>query len=144
MKIAKISSSLLYGKLSVEIFISGCKHKCDGCHNPELWDFNYGTELSINNIIKRIKKEWHEQIVLTGGDPLWSKDTTLELVKRLKSDVQLPIMLYTGFTKEEIDADKIMTQICELCDIIITDRYDKRLPATNLRGSNNQRIWMNQ
>ena len=28
----------------VALYISGCNHKCEGCHNKETWDFNFGKE----------------------------------------------------------------------------------------------------
>ena len=27
----------------VSLFVSGCTHHCEGCFNPETWDFQYGT-----------------------------------------------------------------------------------------------------
>ena len=27
----------------VSLFVSGCRHHCKGCFNPETWDFGYGT-----------------------------------------------------------------------------------------------------
>ena len=26
----------------VSLFVSGCTHHCEGCFNPETWDFQYG------------------------------------------------------------------------------------------------------
>ena len=26
----------------VSLFVSGCTHRCEGCFNPETWDFHYG------------------------------------------------------------------------------------------------------
>ena len=26
----------------VSLFVSGCTHHCEGCFNPETWDFHYG------------------------------------------------------------------------------------------------------
>ena len=28
----------------VALYLSGCDHKCEGCHNKETWDFNFGKE----------------------------------------------------------------------------------------------------
>ena len=47
----------------VSLFVSGCKHKCKGCFNPEAWDFNYGkkfdetaeNEMPIRHIITLCK-----------------------------------------------------------------------------------------
>ena len=26
----------------VTLFVSGCRHHCEGCFNPETWNFSYG------------------------------------------------------------------------------------------------------
>ena len=31
----------------VSLFVSGCTHHCDGCFNPETWDFHYGTPYTV-------------------------------------------------------------------------------------------------
>ena len=37
-----LDNSLANGKgLRTVIFLSGCIHKCKGCHNKELQDFNF-------------------------------------------------------------------------------------------------------
>jgi anaerobic ribonucleoside-triphosphate reductase activating protein len=146
MKIAWIKTSTLYEGLSQEIYISGCKHYCNGCQNPQLWDFNFGKEMSIYEILENLALgiKFIDNVILTGGDPLWSKDQTLELIKAIKKEFpKLKIWLYTGFTKEEIDKDTTMSEAFKLCDVIVTDRYNKHLPKTKLTGSENQRIWRN-
>ena len=30
--------------IRVSLFVSGCRHHCKGCFNPETWDFAYGEE----------------------------------------------------------------------------------------------------
>ena len=39
------------------IWISGCTHRCPGCHNPELWDYNNGSTLFTEKVINFITKE---------------------------------------------------------------------------------------
>ena len=29
----------------VSLFVSGCNHHCNGCFNPQAWDFNYGKKI---------------------------------------------------------------------------------------------------
>ena len=31
----------------VVLWVSGCRCKCPGCHNKELWDFDYGKEFDL-------------------------------------------------------------------------------------------------
>ena len=45
--------------IRVSLFVSGCTNRCEGCFQPETWDFNYGepfTEETEEEIMKLIKK----------------------------------------------------------------------------------------
>lgn len=145
MNIAGFNTSLLYeDNVMLEIFISGCKHNCQGCYNPELHDFNYGTNLSIEQVVEEIKRrsKFIDGIVFTGGDPLFSGVDVFGLICAVKALFpNFKLWLYTGFTREEISCNRTMKDIFSMCDVVITDRFDKTLPRTKLTGSNNQRIW---
>ena len=46
---------------SLEIYVAGCRGDshgthCEGCHNPELWDFNIGENIQMDMKIKLDKK----------------------------------------------------------------------------------------
>ena len=59
------------------LFISGCKHCCNGCQNLQTWDFNYGkpyTKEVEEVLFDRISKDYIEGLTLSGGDPLFSAD----------------------------------------------------------------------
>ena len=39
----------------VSLFVSGCRHRCKNCFNPEAWDFNFGKNFNdevIDDIIR--------------------------------------------------------------------------------------------
>ena len=42
--------------LRVVLFLSGCEHQCNGCHNPETWDVRSGKPLTIS-VLKKIYQE---------------------------------------------------------------------------------------
>ena len=84
-------------------------------------------------------------MTLTGGDPLYSTDEVLGVVKRFRerfSDTKT-IWLYTGFTMEEIQSDEKMKEVAELCDVVVDGIYKKeeRDVTIAFRGSRNQIIW---
>ena len=37
------------------LFVSGCPHRCKGCHNMEAWDSNYGIEYDEGHYLDKIK-----------------------------------------------------------------------------------------
>ena len=40
--------------LRTSIYCSGCENHCEGCHNPESWDFSAGEEISVDDLFGRI------------------------------------------------------------------------------------------
>ncbi|MCR5806597.1 MAG: 4Fe-4S cluster-binding domain-containing protein, partial [Oscillospiraceae bacterium] len=43
--------------LRISIFVQGCPHACEGCHNPQTWDFDGGHDMTIGAILERIKHD---------------------------------------------------------------------------------------
>ena len=129
----------------VSLFISGCRHHCEGCHNKETWDFNFGkpyTEEVEEVLFDRLSSEHIKGLTLTGGDPLYSPDDVYSLLKRFRErfgDTK-DVWLYTGFTYEY--CKEHFKNILELCDYIVDGVYENKLRDINLpfRGSSNQRI----
>lgn len=55
------------------LFISGCRHRCPGCFNPETWNFKYGEFFTLerqHEIIAEIAANpLLDGLTLAGGDP---------------------------------------------------------------------------
>lgn len=131
----------------VSLWISGCTHKCEGCHNQYLWDFNNGKEF-VGDIKERLfsilSLPYIKGLTLTGGDPLLSFDDVFSLCKEVKE--QFPskdIWLYTGFTMDYISHNE-MSSILQYIDVLVDGKYISKLRDISLafRGSTNQHIWM--
>lgn len=127
------------------LFISGCKHCCEGCHNPQAWDFNAGKKYTkeVEEVLfDRISKDYIKGLTLSGGDPLFSADEVYELLVRFRErfgDTKT-VWLYTGFTYEY--CNEHFSKILDLCDVLVDGTYkcserDSTLP---FRGSRNQRV----
>lgn len=132
----------------VSLFVSGCKHCCEGCHNHQTWDFNFGKEYTseVENILfDRIDNSFIKGLTLTGGDPLYSVDDVYGIVERFRKRFgnTKDIWLYTGFTMEEIQGDEKMKQLIDKCDFVVDGMFKKAERDVNLafRGSRNQIIW---
>ncbi|MFP4977094.1 anaerobic ribonucleoside-triphosphate reductase activating protein [Paenibacillus sp. CN-4] len=135
--------------LRAVIFLSGCRHRCPGCFNPETWNFRYGEPFTVERqaeIIEDIAANpLLDGITLAGGDPFFSAGEAAGFVDKLLQKVPgCSVWGYTGYTFEELSAmtDKPERQLLERCDVLIDGRFVEALKDTTLRyrGSSNQRI----
>ena len=138
----------------LSIFVSGCTNHCEGCFQPQTWDFNYGqlyTESIEKFILEELSKDYYDGLTILGGEPfeLSNQRTIVGLIRKIKS--RMPdknIWIYTGFT---YDKDLIANgcryiectdEILDNTDILVDGRFEKDLRnlRLNFRGSSNQRI----
>ena len=127
------------------LFISGCKHCCEGCQNKNTWDFNAGrpyTKEVEEILFDRISEDYIKGLTLSGGDPLYSADEVYELLVRFRErfgDTKT-VWLYTGFTYEY--CKERFSKILDLCDVLVdgTFKCDERDSTLAFRGSRNQRV----
>jgi anaerobic ribonucleoside-triphosphate reductase activating protein len=119
MKIASTQYNL--DKEALEIYVSGCTFNCHDCHNPELQDFNVGTNLqnAWESIEKKIinNPDLIKRVWVLGGEPL-QQDDILYMLQFLR-DIKMEIWLFTGYELEQIGA-----HIKAKCDYIKCGIYD--------------------
>lgn len=117
------------------VFVQGCRHHCDGCHNPETWDLDGGIDLPAEEIASDFKKRrLLDGITLSGGDPFFQQEECVALLNLLP-DVN--VWIYTGFEYEEIQN----TTLAKMADVIVTGRFIKELACDGkMYGSSNQKI----
>ena len=56
----------------VSLFVSGCRHRCPHCFNPETWSFSYGkpfTEETEKEIADALAKPFINGLTVLGGEP---------------------------------------------------------------------------
>jgi anaerobic ribonucleoside-triphosphate reductase activating protein len=129
----------------VVLFVSGCDHKCPGCHNPQSWDKNAGkpfTEETKEYLFNAVNNSEIDGLTLSGGDPLYSaniKDVTA-LCKEFKERFpNKDIWLYTGSVYD----DKLaQLEVMQYIDYLVDGPFilEKRDTSQRFRGSTNQRI----
>lgn len=126
--------------LRTSIYFAGCSHHCEGCHNPQSWDFDAGTEMTADDIMSIIEEEDFD-VTLSGGDPLYHPDFVADLIDRI-GRMGHSVWVYTGFTWEEITADPVLTNAVRHAEAVVEGRYVAALrdPDLIFRGSSNQRI----
>lgn len=126
------------------LWVSGCPHHCDGCQNPESWDFDNGkpfTPYSLSSLISEINKDYCDGLTLTGGDPL-AEPNIVEVTDVAKTVKELfpdkTIWCYTGYDYDSVKAEEIMKYI----DVLVDGEFvkSKRDISLKWRGSSNQRV----
>ena len=90
----------------VVLWCAGCTQKCQGCFNPETWDFNAGqpfNEDAKKYLFEKLNKPYIQGITFSGGNPIESqRDITLafrgsknqRLINVKKTIEQKQIVLY--------------------------------------------------
>ncbi len=134
--------TLGYGK-RIGIWTIGCKHHCYNCSNPELWDQNNERDISIDQIIDCICKiDNAVGITITGGDPFEQPEELLELLQRIRQLGYSDILVYTGYTFEELQKrGEISNSILQNIGVLVDGMYiDELNDNKSFRGSSNQRI----
>ena len=128
------------------LFVSGCPHRCIGCHNPQTWDSSEGMPYEENDIFEQIMNNpFLDGLTLSGGEPFLYYKQLTSLVMRVKQK-GLNIWAYTGFTFEELLSKSYSNSSLDCfikhIDVIVDGKFeiDKRDSKLLFRGSSNQRI----
>lgn len=124
------------------IFTQGCAHNCIGCHNLKTHDYNAGSYINYEDISKDLKKfKYIKAVTFSGGEPLDQPEALAEFVKNLKN-AGYHILIYTGYTYEQIQKNQKKFEAIKNADILIDGKFEITKKSLNLkyRGSNNQRI----
>ena len=127
------------------VFAQGCPHACHGCHNPQTWSFEGGSETATSKIIEEIKKNpLLRGVTLSGGEPFCQCEGMAELA-RLTHGLGLDVMTYTGYTFEELiksaEHDKAVLDLLGQTDVLMDGPFieAKKSYELRFRGSSNQR-----
>lgn len=82
------------------VFFQGCPMRCRYCHNPDTWELNKGTEMTADEILKKVEsvREFIRNggITATGGEPLMQIAFLTELFRKAKTEHGLHTCLDTS------------------------------------------------
>ena len=117
------------------VFLQGCNHHCQGCQNPETWNFDGGTEISAKEIAEDFRKrKLLDGITLSGGDPFFQQKACVELIDLLDG---VNVWIYTGFEYDEISE----TELAKKADVLVVGKFVEDLKCDGQYfGSSNQKI----
>jgi anaerobic ribonucleoside-triphosphate reductase activating protein len=124
------------------LWTQGCSKGCKNCFNPETWSFEKYKSLTPLEIFRLIKNSNVNGVTITGGDPLEQPEELLELLVLLEGlNLSNGIILFTGYTIDEINKDFLLRKSLNYIDVLIDGRFEKdQRISSSLRGSENQNI----
>jgi anaerobic ribonucleoside-triphosphate reductase activating protein len=127
--------------LRTSIYFAGCRHHCEGCHNPQSWDINNGKPVTIDELLAVIR--YNEfPVTFTGGDPFFQAEGVAELARQIKHEFGYNIWCYTGYLWEEVIQHPEFMPLLQSIDVLVDGRFvlAQRDISLLFRGSKNQRI----
>ena len=124
-------------------FCQGCPHHCPGCHNPETWPFEGGTEMDTDTLVQiAASNPLCRGVTFSGGEPFAQAEGYAELAKALK-EKGYEVASYSGYTFEQLlNGTAAQRKLLAQLDVLIDGPFllaEKSLEVP-FRGSRNQRI----
>lgn len=138
----------------VSLFVSGCTNHCEGCFQPETWDFNYGndfTEETENRILEMLAPDYICGLTVLGGEPFEPENqrVLVDFLRKVRRKYpEKSIWCFTGFTLEMLETEgthchcEVTEEMLSLIDVLVDGRFDKNKKNISLRfrGSENQHL----
>ena len=125
------------------IWTKGCVRKCKGCSNPETQAPSEAFEISIEDLLKSYDFSVIDGVTISGGEPFMQLNELLRLLTILREKSVNDILVYTGYTYEELKNmnNPIIDEIFSKISVLIDGPYIDELNDEHiLKGSSNQRI----
>ena len=125
------------------IFSQGCPHHCEGCHNPETWEFGCGTQVPVEDLVDVVRSNpLCRGVTFSGGEP-FAQAAGFARLARLLKEKGYEVASYSGYTFEELlTGSEDQKALLAAIDILIDGPFlmaEKSLEIA-FRGSRNQRI----
>ncbi|NMM64713.1 pyruvate formate lyase-activating protein [Clostridium sp. P21] len=102
------------------VFMQGCTLRCAYCHNPDTWSLKGGTEITPEELIKKIIRfkpyfKNNGGVTFSGGDPLIQADFLIEALKLCKEEGIHTAIDTAGYGTGKYD------EILKYTDLVILD-----------------------
>ena len=130
------------------VFVQGCPHNCEGCHNPQSHDFDGGFDANIYKIAEKIIKSGTSRLTFSGGEPFCKARELAKIAKLVESEKRgVEIITYTGYLYEDLlemaKTDMGVKDLLSVTNYLVDGKFeqDKKTLDWFYRGSLNQRIF---
>ena len=138
----------------VALFVSGCRHRCKGCFNPDTWDFMAGRPWKVaaqEEVLAACDKDWIQGLSLLGGEPFEpvNQRALVPLLRAFRARFpKKDVWAWTGcvyereLLKESPWRCEVTDEMLSLIDTLVDGPFIEAQKNITLRfrGSSNQRI----
>ncbi len=129
------------------VWVQGCLRHCPGCCNPQFLDLvprMIMDSADLRGLIENARcRHGIEGVTFLGGEPMLQARGLSE-VAQFCHEQGLSVMVFTGYTLEELEAEKLpgSDELLRNTDLRVDGAYDRSRPETvrNWAGSTNQRF----
>jgi anaerobic ribonucleoside-triphosphate reductase activating protein len=80
-------------------------------------------------------------VTVSGGEPFQQPLGVLALLQRLRETSSLSIVIFSGYTRAEIEAQPLGWAILALCDVLVDGRLRVGQAMRDGRAPTGQRVW---
>lgn len=126
------------------LWTQGCPRRCPGCVAPEAQDVSGGKNVSVDAMAEKIlRAKETDGLTISGGEPFMQAAALCELIEKVRARRDMGVIVYTGYTLEELRAmeDAGVQALLGMIDLLIDGPYiEERNDDRTLRGSDNQRV----
>ena len=128
----------------IVIWTNGCHKRCSGCVSERLQKIEESTEIDIIKTLDEFSLKDIDGVTISGGEPFIQITELLNVVNYFLSKNIEDILVYTGYTIEELLKlnDPNVNYILENIAVLIDGEYVKELDdnSSNIKGSSNQKV----
>lgn len=136
------------------LFVSGCRNHCEGCFQPDTWDFQYGKPFDgkvQQQILDSLAPAYIKGLTLLGGEPFEPENQKALLPFLRKVKEWYPgkdVWAFTGYIYEKdlISGGRKHTEDTEellsMIDVLVDGPFvqEEKDITIQFRGSRNQRV----
>jgi len=123
------------------VFFQGCRRGCAGCFNPGTHTTGPNILMTVEEALRGIPASGIDGLTVSGGEPFLQPDGLFSLLSSFCRERRgLSVVVYTGYTLAEIEAQDALARILPFIDVLVAGPYRQDLPEETplARGSTNQ------
>ena len=135
------------------LFVSGCRNRCEGCFQPETWNFSYGQEFTQETeqeLLDSLAPAYVDGLTVLGGEPFEPQNQAalVELLRKVREKYpSKTVWCYSGYTLEQLRGEsrarcEVTDEMLSMIDVLVDGRFvmEKKNIRLRFRGSENQRV----